>query len=327
MLGAARRHRSAAAPLDPTRDTARHRPLAGPDRAGGAVGALLPGCRPRSTPGSTTCCSPRSPCAVDRLAARPGPGTGCWSTLEGHGREELVDGTSTSPGPSAGSPACSRSGSTPARSTGRGAGRWAGRRHGAEAGQGAAAGGAGQRHRVRAAALPQPGHRPRAGPAGPPAVGFNYLGRLAAWSRRGGLDPPYRRTPSAAASTRTCRCRTCVALNAVTVDLADGPRLRATWTWAGDAVPEAPGPGAGRRLARRAAGAGRARRHPGGGPAYPVRPAAGHPRPGGAGRDRAQPTRRLTDMLPLAPCRRAALPRPRTTGPARTSTPSSSPWT
>ncbi|WFE60245.1 non-ribosomal peptide synthetase [Micromonospora sp. WMMD712] len=72
---------------------------------------------------------------------------------------------------------------------------------------------------------------------GRPQLGFNYLGRL------GGGAAEADWTPVAGDALggdvdADMPLPHAVSLNAVTVDTADGPRLRATWTWAGDAVPE-----------------------------------------------------------------------------------------
>ncbi|MFD7839238.1 condensation domain-containing protein, partial [Streptomyces sp. NPDC059761] len=71
----------------------------------------------------------------------------------------------------------------------------------------------------------------------PPQIAFNYLGRMGAGSRRdwdvlpetgvmgGGADP-------------AMPMKHAVEVNAVTHDLADGPVLEATWSWAGDVLAE-----------------------------------------------------------------------------------------
>ncbi|MEV4770082.1 amino acid adenylation domain-containing protein [Micromonospora humida] len=73
---------------------------------------------------------------------------------------------------------------------------------------------------------------------GRPQLGFNYLGRLGGGTSEADWTP----VPQDALGgdvDADMPLPHAVSLNAVTVDLADGPQLRATWTWAGDAVPEA----------------------------------------------------------------------------------------
>ncbi|MEU1601783.1 amino acid adenylation domain-containing protein [Micromonospora matsumotoense] len=73
---------------------------------------------------------------------------------------------------------------------------------------------------------------------GRPQLGFNYLGRLAG----GATEADWTPVPQDALGgdvDADMPLPHALSLNAVTVDLADGPQLRATWTWAGDAMPEA----------------------------------------------------------------------------------------
>ncbi|WBB80484.1 amino acid adenylation domain-containing protein [Micromonospora sp. WMMD882] len=72
---------------------------------------------------------------------------------------------------------------------------------------------------------------------GRPDLGFNYLGRLAG----GATETDWTPLPGDALGGDVdvdMPLPHAVSLNAVAVDLADGPQLRATWTWAGDAVDE-----------------------------------------------------------------------------------------
>ena len=223
--------------------------------------------------------------AADRLGAR-GRGTGPGAPavlvmLEGHGREEdLVPGADLSrtvgwftsrPGP----PGC---GSTSARTDGPG-GR-------AQADQGTAAGGAGQRHRLRAAALPATRRPPPDSPCSrSPQIGFNYLGRFAAAAHA--ADAPWQPAGEGwgGGADDGMPADYALEINAVTEDHAGGPRLTATVTWP-------------RRRARRAsrctswpalAGcAASAHRRPGGRRTHPVRPRPGRPQPGRHRRPRSR---------------------------------------
>ncbi|WP_165949771.1 non-ribosomal peptide synthetase, partial [Micromonospora sp. KC207] len=81
------------------------------------------------------------------------------------------------------------------------------------------------------------GTAPELARLGRPQLGFNYLGRLAG----GAAEADWTPIPQDALGGDVdvdMPLPHAVSLNAVTVDLADGPQLRATWTWAGDAVPE-----------------------------------------------------------------------------------------
>ncbi|MEU6331181.1 condensation domain-containing protein, partial [Streptomyces sp. NPDC047049] len=86
---------------------------------------------------------------------------------------------------------------------------------------------------------------PRLGPvlsAHPaPQLGFNYLGRFEATDGAAGEGRPWTMVsglPSPAPWDGGMPLAHPVELNALTEDLADGPRLRATWTWAGHLLPE-----------------------------------------------------------------------------------------
>jgi len=71
-----------------------------------------------------------------------------------------------------------------------------------------------------------------------PHIGFNYLGRLSGGATAGNWTPLPQDTMDGGADS-DMPLPFCLSLNAVTVDLADGPELRAIWTWAAGAVPEA----------------------------------------------------------------------------------------
>ena len=109
----------------------------------------------------------------------------CCSTLEGHGREEVFAGRRpVAHGGLVHQPVI-RCGSISARvdlDGGAGGRRCA--RPCAQADQGAAAGGAGQRARLRAAALSEPETAAELAALPAPQLGFNYLGRFAAAVRR-----------------------------------------------------------------------------------------------------------------------------------------------
>ncbi|WUI73714.1 amino acid adenylation domain-containing protein [Streptomyces sp. NBC_00400] len=74
-----------------------------------------------------------------------------------------------------------------------------------------------------------------------PQLGFNYLGRFEATDAAAGEGRPWTMVsglPSPAPWDGGMPLAHPVELNALTEDLADGPRLRATWTWAGHLLPE-----------------------------------------------------------------------------------------
>ncbi|NGO71809.1 non-ribosomal peptide synthetase, partial [Streptomyces boncukensis] len=175
--------------------------------------------------------------AVDDWRARRGaePGGGVLVELEGHGREEFAPGvdlartvgwfTSTcpvrlDPGPIA--------------------------RDEAFAG-GPAAGHALKRIKERLRSLPDHGlghgvlrhlaREPGIAAAPAPQLGFNYLGRLPAPS-----DEDWAPTPEsalvAAGADDGMPLPHVLDVNALTEDGADGPRLAATWTWAGELLAE-----------------------------------------------------------------------------------------
>ncbi|MFI1769964.1 condensation domain-containing protein, partial [Streptomyces sp. NPDC020800] len=170
-----------------------------------------------------------------RTRRAKGPGTGVLVDLEGHGREDVVDGadlsrtvgwfTSLHPvrlDPGAGHRA--------------GSGFWAG---------GPAAGEALKRIKEQLRAVPDGGigygmlRHPASGTAlphtAPPQLGFNYLGRFPAPSRS---EEPWTAAPEAEAlgggADPAMPLTHELELNALTEDRPEGPCLVATWSWAGD---------------------------------------------------------------------------------------------